>query len=890
MSQSAPACYTNGQASWDSWRSYVAEATSPICSQASITGALCTSLKDAYVLGYNDNLAPKFFVGAGATFSSGSFSLMNPAFTGWTWPASQPFAPGCSLDCGRCAVTGGSIELLYFPPGMTPHPATAPVVATTLGTVLTSPTYYISFASIYASDACSGVGKTLTSLILPIPTDQPLSTLFATTMPCDAHRKNNPWLNQIAIGTAAMNVTDLIHESVPYSIYTSQPYCASQMMSSGCEASACPTTLPYRPLVVLSSQLLNTLDPAWASCSLDLRGLYDPPIALQPATAVVVPTMAGPSPTTSATPADPPAGATPDPTALPVQNEPTTSKAPEDPPKPTSPSAEASKLAPDDPPPAVGQTSDDSPTPASPSADASKTTLDAPPPETSQGASADPAGGIISLIVGLTSQTSADDAETAVPGGTVVEPPVAQDSAKSPAEVSDSPDDSQNDPINPDGAPVDNTEGDRSGETSQPAAPNGGAGQVANNSPTAISVGSSLITATPGRPLVVAGTTLAPNVPVVVDGHTLSSGSAGLVVDGTSVIALPGSGGQTPAAEFTIGSQTFTASAANAASPSEIVIAGTTLSHGGPAATISGAVVSAGSAGLVIDGEQTVQLPGEGLVPTAATSQAVLTIGSSTITAILATRSGNAIVVDGTTLSPGGSPVTVDGTHVSAGTGGLVVNGAQTVRISKFEAVPTAAAASQAVLTIGSSTITAMAASGLDAAIVIDGTTLSPGGSAITVEGTKLSAGPAGLVVDGTRTIQLSALKPAPTPTDAWQTVLTLGDSTIAAILSSASGKTIVVNGTTLSPGGSAITVDGTQLSAGTAGLVVGGTITVAYKTTASGPQATEGAGTGASDTPTATDSSSTSDSAQSGGHHNFRFEGEWLTVLLGLCISLVIT
>jgi len=216
-----PACYNDAIASADSWSSYVKEATSPICSQASITGALCTSLKDAYLLGNNFNLHPMIPIAAGATFSSGSYSLMNPAFTGWTWPASQPFAPGCTLGCGRCAVTGGSIELLYFPPGMTPHPATGPVVATTLGTVLTSPTYYISFASIYASDVCSAVGPTLESLILPIPTDQPLSTLFASTVACDARHQVRGWLPQYNIGTAAMNVTDLMHEPVPYSIYSS---------------------------------------------------------------------------------------------------------------------------------------------------------------------------------------------------------------------------------------------------------------------------------------------------------------------------------------------------------------------------------------------------------------------------------------------------------------------------------------------------------------------------------------------------------------------------------------------------------------------------------------------------------------------------------------------
>jgi len=825
-------------------------------------------------------------IAAGATFSSGSYSLMNPAFTGWTWPASQPFAPGCTLGCGRCAVTGGSIELLYFPPGMTPHPATGPVVATTLGTVLTSPTYYISFASIYASDVCSAVGPTLESLILPIPTDQPLSTLFASTVACDARHQVRGWLPQYNIGTAAMNVTDLMHEPVPYSIYSSQPYCVNQAaearQKSGCGVYACPTTLPYRPLVVLSSQLLNSLNPAWGACSLDLRGLYDPPKALQPATAVVVPTMAGPSPTTSATPADPPAGATPEPTALPEQHNPTPSQTPDSPPEPTLPSAEAPKPTPNEPPPVAGQTSDELPTPTSPSAEVSKTTPNNLPPETSQRISADPAGAIISLIVGLTSQKPAANPETPVPGGTVIQPPAAQDSAKPPAEGTGSPPDPQNDPANPNPPPVASAGGGGSDDSSQPSTPNGSGGQAANSDPTVISAGSQLITATPGKPLVVAGTTITSNVPVVVDGHTLSSGSVGLVVDRTSVIALPGSGGQTHAAEFTIGSQTFTASAADAANPSTIVLAGTTLSRGGPAATINGAVVSVGSAGVVVDGTRSVQLSDSKSSPTAAASRAILTVGSSTITAILATGSNSAIVVDGTTLSQGGPAVTVDGTLVSAGTAGLVVDGAQTIPISDFE--PTAASVPQDVLTLGDSAITAFAASGTNHAIVIDGTTLLPGDPAITVDGTKFSVETAGLIVDGTWTIPLSAAGSRPTSMDGLQTVLTIGDSTITAVLPSGSGRAIVVNGTTLSPGGSAVTVDGTELSAGTAGLVIGGTNTVSPKTTMGGPQSTDGSGTGAPDAPTATDLGSTSASGQSGA---LRAKREWSLVLFGICVSL---
>jgi hypothetical protein len=767
----------------------------------------------------------------GPTFSSGYYSMMNPAYTGWTWPASQPFAPGCSLDCGRCAVTGGSIQLLYFPPGMTPHPETAQVVATTLGTVLTSPTYYISFESIYASDVCSGVGSTLTSLILPIPTDEPLSTLFGSTMACDAQRQLHPWRKQYVIGTAAMNVSDLLHESVPYSIYTSQPYCATQMIGpSGCIPVSCPTTLPYRPLIVLSSQLLNTLDPAWASCSLDLRGLYDPPKALQPATAIVLPTVAGPSPTTSAIPASGPAGATSDPTALPEQDDPTPIQTPVNPPKPTSPSAEAPNPTPDHPQTVVNPIPEDPPTQIPAPVKAYKTTSNDPPPVTSPRTSADPAGALISLIAdlssgGVSNPAAATNIKTTVSGGIAAQPPPAGDPARPPTEPSDNPADPPSDPAISDGAPVAGGNGD----PSQPAIPSGDAGQVVNHDPAVISVGSQLVTATPGQPLVVAGTTIAPNAAVTVDGHTLSSGSVGLIVDGTPVLAPPNSGGQAPAVTFTIGSQTLTASAGDAADPSAVVVAGTTLTPGGSATTINGAVVSAGSAGLVIDGTRTVGLPNGGLGPAGVASQAILTLGSSTVTAVLAAGIGNAIVIDGTTVVPGGSAITVDGTRLSAGTAGLVIAGTQTIPRSAFDPAPTAAAASQAVFTLGSDIITAFVPPGAVATIVVDGTTLSAGGSAITVDGTRLSAGTAGLVIGGTQTIPVADIGSATAAAAGLQTVLTIGSSTITATLPSRSGNTIVVDGTTLSPGGSTITVDGTVLSIGTAGLVVGGTQTIPF-------------------------------------------------------------
>jgi predicted TIM-barrel enzyme len=106
----------------------------------------------------------------------------------------------------------------------------------------------------------------------------------------------------------------------------------------------------------------------------------------------------------------------------------------------------------------------------------------------------------------------------------------------------------------------------------------------------------------------------------------------------------------------------------------------------------------------------------------------------------------------------------VDGSQISARTAGLVVHGAQTVFISEFEVVMTAAADSQATLTVGDSTITATAASRTGAAIVIDRTTLSPSGPAITIHSTELSARLSGIMIEGTRSLHSSQYRLLPMP------------------------------------------------------------------------------------------------------------------------------
>lgn len=265
-----------------------------------------------YVFWPSVEFAPFFSNGYLGTFQNITATDFN---TSWFWPTSSTLGvPSCTLGCGRCAVTGGTVQLLYWPATATNNlSATDSVTLSTLGTVLTSPTYYISYRSVYASDGCSGVGPTHYDTIVPIPASETLSSVFGGTVPCDAHmRYTQEWL-----ATASFNVTDM-NEPVPFSIYSSQPWCATYQRDHGCQSS-CPTGLPYKPLLVVPHDVLRSMDPAWASCYGDLRGQYDPPIALHGVASIAGPTLTAPgtvvSQTASATPASSPSNPAPRPTS-----------------------------------------------------------------------------------------------------------------------------------------------------------------------------------------------------------------------------------------------------------------------------------------------------------------------------------------------------------------------------------------------------------------------------------------------------------------------------------------------------------------------------------------------------------------------------------------------
>ena len=357
---------------------------------------------------------------------------------------------------------------------------------------------------------------------------------------------------------------------------------------------------------------------------------------------------------------------------------------------------------------------------------------------------------------------------------------------------------------------------------------------AASGSGAVLTLGSSVVTATglPGESgvVVIDGNTLsAGSSAQTINGQIVSNGASGLVVGGSTTIALSGSTSPAPAegaTVLTIGGSKVTA-AQVAGQTGEVIIDGTTLSAGGAGATIAGQVVSEEAGGLNLGGTITVALP---QVTAGANSGVVLTLGSAQVTAAPISGQTGEVSIDGTTLSIGGPAQAISGHVISEGSAGLVIDGSNMVSSPQI----TAAAGSGTVLTIGSSVVTASAVPGQSGIVAIDGTTLSIGGPAQTIGGQTVSEGSSGLVIDGSRTVSL----PQVTMGTESGILLTLGSAVVtASAVSGQSGVVAAVDGTNLSIGGPAQTVNGQIVSEGSSGLVIDGSRTISVPQIATGTE-----------------------------------------------------
>jgi len=206
--------------------------------------------------------------------------------------------------------------------------------------------------------------------------------------------------------------------------------------------------------------------------------------------------------------------------------------------------------------------------------------------------------------------------------------------------------------------------------------------------------------------------TLLPGGPAISVSGTVVSLASSHIVIGTSTISLP-SPAPTPSMTdlqplptFTLAGQTYTAI------PTGFEIGSATLLPGASPIFISGTPVSLASSQLVIG---TSTLPILTLLPTSTTRAFYITIGSETLA-----LGPTAIIVAGSTLTPGAPAITTDGNAVSLGSSMLVVGS----RTETFAPVQASVTSSAGIAIPGAANLGALILSGLGA--VGGGTVAAP--------------------------------------------------------------------------------------------------------------------------------------------------------------------
>lgn len=291
-------------------------------------------------------------------------------------------------------------------------------------------------------------------------------------------------------------------------------------------------------------------------------------------------------------------------------------------------------------------------------------------------------------------------------------------------------------------------------------------------------------------------------------------------------------------AVITLDSETFTAYA----QPSGRVVLGHANFIAGQDIIVHGHTLRDAATAVIVDGiytESFSALPTGALPLPSAHWQGpnfIVDIASETLT--LAPQSSGRVVIDGVTLKPGQDTV-IAGQHLRIAPTGLIVDG-QTVTFGTA-ATPT----SGAVLTLGSTTVTALAQpSGL---VDVGDATLKPGQDKVIGSAT-LRDVQTGIVINGQTTAAFSALStsaaPAPTTTTAQSStasaqsstrigaILTVGSETVT-VVPQASGF-VEVNGATLVRGQDTV-IGGHTIRNAASALIVDGVTQVFASATPTG-------------------------------------------------------
>ncbi|TVY81937.1 hypothetical protein LSUE1_G003636, partial [Lachnellula suecica] len=588
----------------------------------------------------------------------------------FTWTASEP----C---CATCSIFGGTVQVYFWPSTSSATLGASATLVNSVGYTFTSPSVYVAFQSLYATDLCGDVFSRVAGTTIAFAPDE-LSTTVGYRWDTSLYSSNPPifygssgpifteadWADHC--GPQTETFFQLTGNPTQYSnIEAASSYILSfyntNLLGTVISAySSFGTTYtvthdPCSPTISIPKAVL-TLNPGWSECVQGISGFYDPPYTLT-AGGGFTSVRAGPIQTAvSAVP-----GSSPGPVV-------------------------ATKTA-DPSPSSVSVTSVGVPAPTGNSPTSVVPTVNVPPvlsvsPVLSNGPPAsDPPASSVSQNGQPASSNSLNNSPVSNDPATSsnAQPATSNEPNNPPvSSLSQNGQPAPNDP--PNSPPTSNTSPQNSPATISPAT----SPQPTQTSatllpaiapvPAKVTIDGSTITANPSSAFIIASQTLTPGGIITNSAtvYSLASNGASLIVGGASTQAL-----------------------ADPSSPA-YVVGSQTLLPGAPAVTVSGTAISlqAGGSSVVI-GSKTVPLSAFLAFPTS------VVVGGQTeaLTAALADITGAAsLILSGTTqafsvtIGADGSPSVVAGGKTEAlssfaseaSGGGSVVIGTKTMALSAF--------------------------------------------------------------------------------------------------------------------------------------------------------------------------------------------------------------
>ena len=637
----------------------------------------------------------------------------------------------------------------------------------------TSPSLYIQLMGTAAvHDQCTTVGPNLTN---------PIITLAPGELSTWAPYQGSGADDFEAVGDVWQDPSDVEQYDIGPDIFPLEiKDLACPTWGLGKSTSADGTVIttigpPWLPLIIPPIEMFS-LDPIWAAMCTGVAsdtyeivtlGLFDPPIALTPASLLAPTPPARPTPTPVPTPADP--------TTIPVQS---TSY------------AEAAKPAslPNDPAAPPAKTRDpgkDSPTQSPVIASADPASLPDSPAASPDNNGDPPSAPKVPSVPAVAGDPQA---ETIAPSSSDPDPP-SDDSQQSPSDPKV--------PIIPVSPPGENPQAQTQGLGAIIYNAFGKSGpEIDGPSPMLLppqsifTIGAQTFTADPKGFKVNNAAMVPGGTAQTVDGTKISLDPSGVLAIGSSTISLAA---PVPSTVLAVAGQTLTAN------PSAFSIAGTIISAGGPAVTIEGTAISLDQSGALAIGSNTISLMNPSPTPVATE---VFSVAGQTFT-----PNPSAFSIAGTTISANGPAVTISGTRISLGENGALEIGSSTISLPTLSDTP-----SNRVFTVAGQTFTPN-----PLAFSIAGTTISADGPAVTISGTRISLGENGALEIGSSTISLPSPSDPP-PNKAY---------TVAGQTFTPNPSAFPIAGTIVSAGGAAVTVDGTIISLGPSGALAIGSSTV---------------------------------------------------------------